>query len=315
MLLRLQVGLECRLKHEHRRCLRHRVPDAGQAQWPEPAGLLLRNQDPAHRLQRIGSFPKLLRQFLQPALQPGQLDLRKRLPADPGRAAVQANPGPGLRQEVNPPDLVDQGMKATIGFILRFRMQHGLEFPNVAGPCRAPASGLALPPFHAIPEAGPLPSTGIARRLRYCGPVRRPAGPARPSRDAGWPVQATGRASRVAASSILRACRRHCPGGNGPVHPSLASRTAVGLPHFPGWSASASPVSRLARRSPAFRPARSPGRPGRPFPPRCFKPCRCLHDPPRPLPTEATIGGRDSHPQGKRAFPLRAGKCRVSFVD
>ena len=85
-------------------------------------------------------------------------------------------------------------------------------------------------PSRVSPHLRPLPSAGIARRLQYCGPLRHPAGPACPSRGPGWRVHATDRASRVATSPNLQTCRRHYPGGNGPVHSSLASRTAVGLP-------------------------------------------------------------------------------------
>ena len=38
------------------------------------------------------------------------------------------------------------------------------------------------------------------------------------------------RASHVATSSVLQTCRRQYPGGNDPVHLSLASRIAIGLP-------------------------------------------------------------------------------------
>ena len=87
-------------------------------------------------------------------------------------------------------------------------------------------------PSRISPHLRPLPSAGIARRLQYCGPLRHPAGPACTSRGSGWRVHATDRASRVATSSIMQTCRRHYPGGNGPVHSSLASRTAVGLVCF-----------------------------------------------------------------------------------
>ena len=39
--------------------------------------------------------------------------------------------------------------------------------------------------------------------------------------------------------------------------------------------------------------------------PRCFSPCRYLHEPPWLLPAGATVAGWDSHPPGKRAFPRR----------
>ena len=94
-LLRLQVGFEYRLKHKHGRSLRHPVPNAGDAQRPEAVGLLLRYQDLTNRFRPAGLFPKLPRQFPEPSPHTLRLDLRERLPADPGRAAVPANHGLG----------------------------------------------------------------------------------------------------------------------------------------------------------------------------------------------------------------------------
>ena len=68
VLLRLQVGFEYRLKHERGRCLRHPVPYAGDAQWPELAGLLLRDQNLPHRLWCVGPALQIPRQFPKPAL-------------------------------------------------------------------------------------------------------------------------------------------------------------------------------------------------------------------------------------------------------
>ena len=115
------------------------------------------------------------------------------------------------------------------------------------------------------PRLRPLSSVGITPRLQYYGPLRHPAGPACPSRGPGCRVHGTGRASRVAALSVFHACRRHYPGGNRPVRPSLSSQPVGGLPLFTGGSASALSVSRPARRSLAFRPAWSLSRPKRPF--------------------------------------------------
>ena len=39
--------------------------------------------------------------------------------------------------------------------------------------------------------------------------------------------------------------------------------------------------------------------------PECFRPYRCLHDPPWLLPTGATVVGRGSHPPEEGAFPRR----------
>ena len=54
-------------------------------------------------------------------------------------------------------------------------------------------------------------------------------------------------------------------------------------------------------------PARTVAEPpnGGPLPPRCFSPCRHLHEPPWLLPTGATVVGRDLHPLKESAFPRR----------
>ena len=57
------------------------------------------------------------------------------------------------------------------------------------------------------------------------------------------------------------------------------------------------------RRALALRPAWSRGRPWRPFPSKCFRPRRCLHNPLRLLPAGTTVAGRDSHPLWDGAFP------------
>ena len=65
----------------------------------------------------------------------------------------------------------------------------------------------------------------------------------------GFPVDAchaTDRASRVAAFFPFHACQRPYSGGNGPVHMSLTSRSAIGFPPCSAGSASALEVSRPA---------------------------------------------------------------------
>ena len=166
------------------------------------------------------------------------------------------------------------------------------------------ATPAGLRPSVIPPHLRPLSSTGITPRLQYYGPLRHPAGPACPSRGPGCRVHGTGRGSRVATPSIFHACRRHYPGGYRPVLSSLSSRPTDGLPLLTGGPASALCVSRPARRSLVFRPAWSLSRPRRPVSPKCFSPCRYLHEPLWPLPAGATAGW-DSHPLGKRAFPRR----------
>ena len=74
---------------------------------------------------------------------------------------------------------------------------------------------MSLPPCCTLLEPRPLPSAGVTRLLRYYGPLRHPAGPGWSSRIPGWRVRATVGASRVAAVSLLHACRRQYPGGTG----------------------------------------------------------------------------------------------------
>ena len=72
-----------------------------------------------------------------------------------------------------------------------------IEFDSFASACDALRTlghqggvlGRATPagvrPSHVPPHLRPLPSTGITRLPRYCGPLRHPAGPACPSRGSG----------------------------------------------------------------------------------------------------------------------------------
>ena len=102
-----------------------------------------------------------------------------------------------------------------------------IEFDSFASACDAlrtlghlggvlgGATPAGLRPSHVPPHLRPLPSAGITRLPRYCGPLRHPAGPACPSRGAGWRVPATDRVSRVATVPLFHACRRHYPGGAG----------------------------------------------------------------------------------------------------
>ena len=137
--------------------------------------------------------------------------------------------------------------------------------PGIATPAR-------LLPSDIPPHLRPLSSTGITRRLQSYGPLRHPDGPACPSRGSGWCVHTTDRASRVATSSLFHTCRRHYPGGNGPVRLSLLFPAVVGLPLFSAGSASALLFSRPAQRSLSLRPVWSLNRPRRPFDTRVLRP-------------------------------------------
>ena len=154
------------------------------------------------------------------------------------------------------------------------------------------------------PRLKPLPSAGITPRLQYYGPLRHPAGPACPSRGPGCRVHGADRASRVAALSIFHACRRHYPGGNRPVPIAAlfpADRRPSPIDRRVGFRTMCFEACSAFTRVPACMVAEPPKTA---LLPRCFSPCRYLHEPPWPLPAGA-IAGWDSHPPGKRAFPRR----------
>ena len=153
----------------------------------------------------------------------------------------------------------------------------------------------------STPEA-PFLDRHITRRLQSYGPLRHPDDPAGPSRDSGWCVHTTDRASRVATiPSSMRAAAITPAGLTGAF---VARFPASGsLPRLTGGSAPALLVSRPAQRSLALRPAWSLGRPRRPVCSECFRPCRYPHHPLRLLPAGATVAGRDSHPLRDGAFP------------
>ena len=122
ILLRLQVGLENRRQHQHRRRLRHPVPETRNAQRPELPALLLRDEDLPHRARPVGPRLQVPRQCSQPPLHPERLDVGDRLAVHPGRAAVAANGLPGNREHVRPPHLVAQRVEPEARNSLRFRM-------------------------------------------------------------------------------------------------------------------------------------------------------------------------------------------------
>ena len=153
-----------------------------------------------------------------------------------------------------------------------------------------------LLPLDIAPHLRPLPSTGITRFPRYCGPLRHPH---RPDLTlAGCQLARAmppARASRVASIPLFHACCRQYPGGTCRcMRRSLPDRCQPSP--LSGGSASALHVSRPARRSLVLRPAWSLSRPWRPVTSKCFRRCRCLHHPLRLLPAGATVAGRDSHP-------------------
>ena len=151
------------------------------------------------------------------------------------------------------------------------------------------------------------PEAPSLRRRYPASPVLQaspPPSPARPD-PRGLSVgacHATGQGFPCCVHSPLPCVLPPIPRRNPSVHVSLASRQVVSLPRYQGGSASASPVSRPARRSLTLRPAWSLSRPWRPVASECFRRCRCLHHPLRLLPAGTTVAGRDSHPLKNGAF-------------
>ena len=182
-------------------------------------------------------------------------------------------------------------------------------------------------------------SRGVPRQSHSRGPspLRHPSTPEAPFLDGHYPASSVLRASPppcrpglpLAGFRLPRARHRQgfpcCYAFHLPCMPtplprrkpagasSLSSQPVGGLPLISEGSASATPVSRPAQRSLSFRPAWSLGHPRRPFSPKCFSPCRYLHEPLWLLPAGATVAGWDSHPPGKRAFPRRTEKSGLSL--
>src|SRR3984893_11777026 len=89
MLLRLQIGLEDRLKHHHRSCLNNPVAYRRDPQRSLLLAVRLRNVDPSDRLWSISLVPELLRQFPKP-LVPAGFDIRDlAIPGRPILASVR----------------------------------------------------------------------------------------------------------------------------------------------------------------------------------------------------------------------------------
>ena len=305
VLLRLQIRFEDRLKHQHCRCLRYPVSYAGNAQWPELAGLLLRDENLPHRLRCVRPILQIPRQFPEPAPHAIRLDVCEGLPIHPGRATIAAGLPPGFGEKVLAPHLVDQRVEAQLGFFLSFRMQYGLEFPDLSDPGRL--SPVVMPSFLSVSlsNQGSFPPPALPGFRGTTSPsATLPARPAPHGVPVGVCAPPTGLPVLLPSPSSMRAAATTPaePAGARVVHfPAGGS-----LPQTTDGSAPALHVSRPARRSLALRPAWSLDHPRRSVTPECFKPCRHLHDPLRLLPAGTTVAGRDSHPLRNGAFPRHA---------
>src|ERR1035437_8993710 len=112
-----------------------------------------------------------------------------------------------------------------------------------------------------------LPSAGVTRLRRYCGPLRHPRRPGLALATCQLtPTAITAGASRVASDPLCLHAVATTPVGSMELIRSYRS-TDVGLPQITDGSAPALSVSRPAQRSLTLQPADSPSRLMRPFPP------------------------------------------------
>ncbi len=143
-------------------------------------------------------------------------------------------------------------------------------------------------------ELRPLPSTGITRRLRYYGPIRRPGRPGRLLAELRFGAHAAPPSGFPVLHRISVGTHAIATTPAGTIGCCRSSRPLVGsLPLFSGGSAPALTLSRPARRSLTLRPACSLGRPATLFL-KYFDVGRYL-------------------PPSLRVLPAGATSCRVGF--
>ncbi len=181
--------------------------------------------------------------------------------------------------------------------------------PELTGSRQSPRPFLRQTP---LSNQGPFPPSTLPDFIGTTSLSATPGGPTHPSRAVGWrvPRHRQGLPVLLPSPSSMRAA------ATTPAEPAGA-RVArfpanVSLPRDAGGSASASPVSRPARRSLALRPAWSLNRLTRLVTSECFSRSRYLLQPPRLLPAGATVAGRDSHPLGSGALPRRTATLVVA---
>jgi hypothetical protein len=87
------------------------IPNSRDAQRPQFA-IGFGNEHPANRVRSISPLPERQRQFIQPPLHAVRFDVGKVLTVYARHALVGAALSPGMRQNVQPMDLVVQGVEA-----------------------------------------------------------------------------------------------------------------------------------------------------------------------------------------------------------
>src|SRR5215472_714848 len=108
-------------------------------------------------------------------------------------------------------------------------------------------------------ELRPLPSPGITRLQRYCGPLRHPSAPGLSLTGVRLIIPDHALGLPVLRALSLCTCRRHYPGAAAGCLPRPSHPPCQPSPEGVAGSACTSSFSRLARRSLALRPAHSRG--------------------------------------------------------
>ena len=216
VLLRLQVRFEYRLQYQQRRCLRHPVPDAGNAQGSELAGLLLRDENLAHRLRCIAPLLQLPRQFPKPAPYAISTRCPRTSPRPPRQRRHCGVPASRLPRE-SPRATPCRPAHETAARVLP-SLSH-VTRSGVSGPSPTLVGSRQWSCLSPFPHRSRTRAPSL-RRHYPASAVLRAHPPPRPARPAphGGPVgacHATDRASRVATTPLFHACRRHYPGGTG----------------------------------------------------------------------------------------------------
>src|SRR6516162_6398476 len=90
----------------------------------------LQDLDAPHGIRAIDPLLKFPLNRPQERLYPRRLDLLEGHPVHPRRASVRPRPVIRVLQDVQPADLVVQGVEAKLWFLLRLGVQPPLEAPN-----------------------------------------------------------------------------------------------------------------------------------------------------------------------------------------
>jgi hypothetical protein len=156
------------------------------------------------------------------------------------------------------------GLSSCFAFVYSFLR----SFRILNGVSRLIVNHLSVAPSGSMSEVRPLPSPGITRLPRYCGPLRHPRRPglSLASCQLTAPRAITAGVSRVASSPLCLHAVANTPAGPMGLFARPLPLT-FGFPRINGGSAPALKFSRPAQRSLALQPAYSPSRLKRPSTP------------------------------------------------